>query len=162
LSGKRLGIVGFGGIGHVLARICTAAGMSVWGLRRTKAADAGPAERVLGPEQLHELLAASDFVVLAASLNPSSQGLIGRPELASRKRGAFLTSVRGGALIDEPALGEALTSDRVAGAMVDVTAVEPLPGGSPLWKLPNLWITPHLAGGTRESRDRALAVFEQN
>jgi phosphoglycerate dehydrogenase-like enzyme len=161
LSGKRLGIVGFGGIGHALARICTGAGMSVWGLRRTKT-NAGPAERLLGPEQLHELLAGCDFVVLAASLNPSSRGLIGRAELEAMKPGAFLINVSRGALVDEPALVDALVSNHLAGAMVDVTTVEPLPGDSPMWRLPNLWITPHLAGGTRESRERALALLKQN
>jgi phosphoglycerate dehydrogenase-like enzyme len=162
LFGKRLGIVGFGGIGRALARICTGAGMSVWGLRRATTGDPAPAERLLGPEHLHELLAASDFVVLAASLNPSSRGLIGRAELESMKPGAFLINVSRGALVDEDALATALAAGRLAGAMIDVTAVEPLPADSPLWKLPNLWITPHLAGGTRESRGRALAVLEQN
>lgn len=162
LFGKRLGIVGFGGIGRSLARICIGAGMSVWGLRRTTSGEPAPAERLLGPEQLHELLAACDFVVLAASLNPSSRGLIGRAELEVMKPGAFLINVSRGALVDEPALAEALRSDRLAGAMIDVTTVEPLPADSQLWKLPNLWITPHLAGGTRESRNRALAVLEQN
>jgi phosphoglycerate dehydrogenase-like enzyme len=162
LSGKRLGVVGYGGIGRALARICSGAGMSVWGLRRTTTGDPGPAEGILGPDQLGELLSRSDFVVLAASLNPSSRGLIGAAELALMKPGAFLINVSRGALVDESALAAALAGGRLAGSMIDVTAIEPLPPDSPLWTLPNLWITPHMAGGTHESRDRALRVFERN
>jgi len=164
LAGKCVGIIGFGGIGTALARHCTAAGMSVWALRRRAAAPAGspPIERLLTPAELPHLLEASDFVVVAASLNPSSLGLIGAAELERMKPGAFLVNIGRGELVDETALVGALGSGRIAGAMVDVTAVEPLPGDNPLWALPNLWITPHMAGGTRESRTRALTLLLEN
>jgi phosphoglycerate dehydrogenase-like enzyme len=164
LAGKRVGIVGFGGVGRSLARLCTAAGMSVWALRRTsvKVDESDPVERVITPDQLPELLAASDFVVLAASLNPASRGMVGHAEFGAIKSGAFVLNVSRGALIDEAALTSAITSGRVAGAMLDVTAVEPLPKQSDLWHLPNVWITPHMAGGTHESRERAFRVLLAN
>jgi phosphoglycerate dehydrogenase-like enzyme len=164
LAGKRVGIVGYGGIGRALARLCAAAGMTVWGLRRKHAVEdeEGPAERVLEPGQLPELLAWSDFVVLAASLNPSSRGLLGSAQLEAMKPGAFLVNVSRGALVDEAALAPALTSGRLGGVLLDVTALEPLPETSELWGLPNLWTTPHIAGGTHESRGRALLVLLTN
>jgi phosphoglycerate dehydrogenase-like enzyme len=156
LAGKQVGIVGFGGIGRTLGRLCSSAGMSVRGLRRRP----GPGE--LGPEQLPELLAESDFVVLAAGLNPTSRGLIGRSQLEATKAGAYLVNVSRGALVDEGALADALRSGHLAGAVVDVTAVEPLPETSELWDVPNLWITPHMSGGSYESRDRAFDVLVTN
>jgi phosphoglycerate dehydrogenase-like enzyme len=163
LSGQRLGIVGYGGIGRALARLSSAAGMSVWGLRRQAArAEDDPAERVLGPGDLGELLAASDFVVVAASLNPSSRGLLAHAQFEAMKPGAFLVNVSRGALVDESALAVSLRSGRLAGAVLDVTAIEPLPAESELWHAPNLWITPHMSGGTLESRARAFQILLTN
>jgi phosphoglycerate dehydrogenase-like enzyme len=164
LAGKRVGIVGYGGIGHALARLCAAVGMTVWALRRTPLAtdEESPAQRVMTPDRLLELLAASEFVVLAASLNPSSRGLLSHAEFEAMKPGAFLVNVSRGALVDEAALASALASGRLAGAMLDVTVLEPLPETSQLWLLPNLWITPHMAGGTHESRRRAFDVLVTN
>jgi phosphoglycerate dehydrogenase-like enzyme len=156
LAGKVVGIVGYGGIGRTLGRLCSGAGMTVRGLRRR------PGEGELGPEQLPELLAESDFVVLAASLNPSSRGLIGRAELGLMREGGYLVNVSRGALLDERALADALRSGHLAGAMLDVVAAEPLADTSELWDVPNLWITPHMSGGSRESRDRAFDVLVAN
>jgi phosphoglycerate dehydrogenase-like enzyme len=163
LAGKRVGIVGYGGIGRAVAGLCCAAGMSVWGLRRRPAAgDQAPAERVLTSEDLSELLAESDFIVLAASLNTSIRGLLGPAEFEAIKPGACLVNLSRGALIDEAALASALKSGRLAGAVIDVTVVEPLPQSSELWRLPNLLITPHMSGGSRESRDRAFDILLAN
>jgi phosphoglycerate dehydrogenase-like enzyme len=156
LAGKQVGIVGYGGIGGALGRLCAAAGMAVRGLRRT------PAEGELGPERLPELLTESDFVVLATSLNPSSRGMIGRAELETMRKSAYLVNVSRGALVDEHALADSLRSGHLAGAVLDVTAVEPLPETSELWRAPNLWITPHMSGGTLESRDRAFDLLVAN
>jgi phosphoglycerate dehydrogenase-like enzyme len=163
LAGKRLGIVGYGGIGRAVAGLCACAGMSVWGVRRRpdKAAD-GAAERVLPFDRLHELLAASDAVVLAASLNPTTRGLIGADEFASMKQGAVFVNLSRGALVDEAALVASLRSGRLAGAVVDVTSEEPLPPSSELWDVPNLHVTPHMSGGTIDSRRRALGVLLTN
>jgi phosphoglycerate dehydrogenase-like enzyme len=163
LAGRRAGIVGYGGVGRALAAICRGAGMSVWATRRRAAREADdPAERVLPPEELDELLAASDFVVVAASLNPSSRELLGPRQLEAVKPGAFLVNVARGALVDDAALADALRSGRLAGAIVDVTAVEPLPPASALWDVPNLWVTPHMSGGTFESRARSFELMLGN
>jgi len=163
LAGKRVGIVGYGGIGRAVAGLCCAAGMSVWGLRRRPAAgDTAPAERVLAPEDLPRLLAECEFIVLAASLNPSSRGLLGPAELEAIRPGAYLVNLSRGALLDEAALASALRSGHLAGAVIDVAVAEPLPASSELWRVPNLLITPHMSGGSRESRDRAFDLLLAN
>jgi len=164
LAGRQVGIVGYGGIGRALARLCASAGMSVWGLRRRAAAreQRDSAERVLEAAALGELLEASDFVVVAASLNPSSRGLLGQAQFEAMRSGAFLVNVSRGALVDEAALAAALRSGRLAGAVVDVTAIEPLPVESELWDAPNCWVTSHMSGGTSESRRRAFELLLVN
>jgi phosphoglycerate dehydrogenase-like enzyme len=162
LAGKQVGIVGYGRIGRALANLCAAAGMVVWGLRRTSAVTEPLDARVSGTNDLPELLATSDFVVLAASLNPSSRGLLGPAELRLMKRGAYLVNVSRGALLDEGALVAALVDGHLAGAMLDVAASEPVPAMSELWRTPNLWLTPHMSGGSYESRDRAFQLLLAN
>jgi phosphoglycerate dehydrogenase-like enzyme len=163
LAGKQVGIVGYGRIGHALANLCAGAGMVVWGVRRrTSIAAEPPVARVIGADSLPELLATSDFVVLAASLNASSRGLLGLAELRLMKPGAYLINVSRGALLDQAALVAALTSGHLAGAMLDVTSSEPLPARSELWRTPNLWLTPHMSGGSSESRDRAFGLLLAN
>jgi len=163
LAGKQLGIIGLGGIGARLAELATAAGMAVSAVTRSpeRHRDA-PVERLLGPAALAELLATSDAVVLCASLNPTTRELLGAPQFRAMRTGALLVNVSRGPLVDERALIEALTAGTLAGAMVDVTVEEPLPPDSPLWDAPNLLITPHLAGGTREGRARSLERFLSN
>jgi phosphoglycerate dehydrogenase-like enzyme len=163
LAGTRIGIVGFGGVGRRVATLCVGAGMEVRAIRRTPTADAGqPDVRVGGPGELDELLAWCDALVLSASSNASTRGLIGARELALMPAHALLVNVARGELVDEPALAAALHAGGIAGAMLDVTTVEPLPPESPLWSAPNLWITPHMSGGTLESRARSLALLVDN
>jgi phosphoglycerate dehydrogenase-like enzyme len=163
IAGKLVGIVGYGGIGRHLAQLCSGAGARVWGLRRRpQAGGRGAAERVLEAGGLDELLRSADLIVIAASLNASSRNLLGRRELALTKPGALLVNVSRGAVLDEAALLAALHEGRLAGAVLDVTRQEPLPADSPLWEAPNLWITPHISGGTRESRARVLEGFIAN
>lgn len=163
LAGKRVGIVGYGGVGRALARLCAPAGMSVWGLRRRVTPEHDDSvERVLPTIELDELLGESDFVIVAASSNPTTRRLLERMRLEAMKPGAFLVNVARGALVDERALVDALHSGRLAGAVLDVTAVEPLPPESELWDVPNLWITPHMSGGTLESRTRTLEILLSN
>ncbi len=138
--------------------------MTVWGLRRRPVDkhQQGPAERVLVLDELPELLGASDFVVLAASLNPSSRRLLGSAQFQAMKPGAFLVNVSRGALIDEAALASYLASGRLGGAVLDVPTLEPLPEASELWGVSDLWITPHMSGGTNESRRRAFDILLNN
>jgi phosphoglycerate dehydrogenase-like enzyme len=143
LNGKLLLIVGFGSIGHELARRAKAFDMRVWGVSRSGKGDAAPAERIVPVSELREVLPHADYVVISAPETPETKHLIGAPELARMKPGARLINVARGTLVDEAALIQALNEGRLGGAALDVTEIEPLPPDSPLWKTPNLLITPH-------------------
>ena len=152
LRGKRLGIVGYGAVGRELATAARALGMEIWATKRSPVFLSGePLDRLLPSDATHELLAASDFVALCASLNSSTRHLIGKPEFAAMKRTAVLVNVARGGLIDEEALVAALREGAIRGAMLDVTTEEPLPSDSDLWSAPNLLITPHISGNAPES-----------
>jgi D-3-phosphoglycerate dehydrogenase len=104
-------------------------------------------------EQVDRLFAESDVVVLAAPLTEATRGIVNERTLALMPRGSILINVARGPLVDEPALVAALRSGHLAGAGVDVTAVEPLPVESPLWGEPNLIITPHVGGQSLRRAD---------
>jgi phosphoglycerate dehydrogenase-like enzyme len=163
LRGKQLGIVGYGAVGRELATAARALGMRVWATKRSPLFLSGePLDRLLPADGLHDLLVASDVVVLCASLNRTTHHLIGREQLASMKPTATLVNVARGGLIDEDALVAALHAGTLAGAMLDVTAQEPLPPDDPLWSTPNLFITPHISGNAPESWDRQVGFFLRN
>jgi phosphoglycerate dehydrogenase-like enzyme len=163
LRGKQLGIVGYGGVGRHLATACKALGMTVWATRRTPIFASGePIDRLLSAHELPALLESSDFVVLAASLNSTTKYLIGEPELRVMKRGAFLINLARGEVIDQEALIRAMRDGHIAGAVLDVATPEPLPAESPLWDVPNLWITPHTSGDTDEGWQRGMDLFCSN
>jgi phosphoglycerate dehydrogenase-like enzyme len=143
LNGKVLLIVGFGSIGHELARRAKAFAMRVWGVSRSGKGDAALAERIAPVSELREVLPHADYVVICAPETPETKHLIGGAELACMKPGARLINVARGTLVDEIALIQALSEGRLGGAALDVTEIEPLPSDSPLWKTPNLLITPH-------------------
>jgi phosphoglycerate dehydrogenase-like enzyme len=106
-------------------------------------------EIVSGPDGLEALLRRSDVVVVSAPETPDTRGMIGGRELGWLKRGALVINVSRGRLIDERALIETLAEGRVRGAGLDVFGEEPLPSDNPLWRLPNVLITPHVSGVTR-------------
>jgi phosphoglycerate dehydrogenase-like enzyme len=156
-----VGIVGFGGIGRAVARLAKAFGMRVVGSKRTRVED--PALDLLySPEQLGALLAESDFVVLAAPESEHTRGMIGAAALEQMKPKALLINVARGGLVDEEALADALRRKRIGGAVLDVTATEPLPETSPLWDLPNCVITPHDSAFSPLSLERTLELFLDN
>jgi phosphoglycerate dehydrogenase-like enzyme len=163
LRGKRLGIVGYGAVGRELATVAQALGMEVWATKRSPLfLSAEPLDRLLAASELPDLLAASDVVVLCASLNSSTRHLIGAAELAVMKPTAVLVNVARGGLVDEDALVHALRNGRLRGAMLDVTTEEPLATESPLWTAPNLYITPHISGNTPESWHWQVEFFCRN
>jgi phosphoglycerate dehydrogenase-like enzyme len=143
LNGSVLLIVGYGSIGHALARRAKAFDMRVWGVTRTGRGDSNLAERVVPVSDLHKVLPDADYVVIAAPETTETKNLMGEKELALLKRGARLVNASRGTLLDEAALLRALEEGRLAGAALDVTETEPLPSESPLWKTPRLFITPH-------------------
>lgn len=143
LSGKLLLLVGFGSIGQELAKRAKAFGMRLWGVNRSGQGDISLAERIVGSSQLGEMLPEADFVVIAVPETLATKHLIGASEIARMKAGARLINVSRGSLLDELALIRALQAGNLGGAALDVTSTEPLPRESPLWKAPNLFITPH-------------------
>ena len=160
IGGKVLGIVGFGGIGRLTARLAQGLGM------RVVASDpmiAGNAvvwkEAGVTCRTLDELIAESDVISLHIPLTPETRNLISASRLALMKPDAVLINSARGGLIDEVALAAALTAKRVGGAALDVFDDEPLKAGSPLTDCPNLILTPHIAGVTIESNTRVSSMI---
>lgn len=156
-----VGIVGLGDIGAEVARLCRAFGMRVLGLRR-RPAPRDVADEVMPPDRLHDLLARSDFVVIAVPLTAETRGMIGRAELAAMKPDAWLINISRGAIVDEEALIEALREGRIGGACLDVFVQEPLPPDSPLWDMPNVIITPHNSWSSPHIEEREIDLFLEN
>ena len=171
-----VGIVGLGSIGRAVAELASAFGCRVVAVRRHGDAGAptgepsetgGPAselrlDRVGGPETLPELLAESDFIVLAAPLTPETEDLIDAETLAMVKPGAWLINVARGRLIDERALIRALRDGDLGGAVLDTFRDEPLPPMSSFYDLPNVIVTPHTAWSSGRVLDRSVELFCDN
>jgi phosphoglycerate dehydrogenase-like enzyme len=162
LGGKMLLVVGLGDIGFRLARLAKAFDMRVVGLRRDPTAGAGAADSVHSMTALGSLLPEADFVVLTCPLTPETEKLIDAAALARMKPSAYLVNVARGRVADETALVEALSTGRIAGAALDVTAEEPLPPASPLWGMEHVLITPHTAGETRRYEDNIIEILREN
>lgn len=162
LTHSTVGIVGFGGIGRRLAQLLS--GFHV----RILATDMFPVERpdhveALWPvDRLDDLLAQSDAVVLLLPLNETTHGMVDASFLARMKPGSLLVNVARGPLVFEADLVAALEAGRLAGAVLDVTDPEPLPESSRLWELPNVIITPHVAGQSAWRNDCITALFCRN
>jgi len=148
LNGKTLGLLGLGAIGREVASRAKALGMAVEAVKRDPSRGAEFADRVYPPQQLDTLLERADYLVLAIPGNAETRHMIGATQFARMKPSASLVNVARGTLIDTDALVRALESGKLAGAGLDVTDPEPLPPEHPLWRLPNVIITPHLAGAT--------------
>ena len=159
LSGQVLLIVGFGSIGRELAKRARTFDMRVWGITRSGKGDTAHAEKIGPASQLEETLPHADYVVIAAPETSETRHLIGAPQIARMKPGARLINVGRGSLLDESALIRALESGALGGAALDVASIEPLPPGSPLWKAPNLFITPHTSAVSDRLWQRETALL---
>jgi phosphoglycerate dehydrogenase-like enzyme len=155
-----LGVIGLGGIGSETARRGLAFGMRVLGVDPTAAA--APGVIVWRPERLDDLLRESDFVVIAAPHTPETYKLINRERLRKMKRSAYLINVGRGVIVDLADLTAALEAREIAGAGLDVFEVEPLPAGHPLWKMPNVVLTPHCAAASPRVPERHLETLLDN
>jgi phosphoglycerate dehydrogenase-like enzyme len=163
LSEGTVGIVGLGGIGRAVARRAAALGMRVIATRRRPQADAPEEVEVLaGEDALERLLPRSDYLVVTVPRTRETAGLIGARELGMLPGGAVLVNVARGGIVDESALAGALRSGRLRGAALDVFEREPLPGDSPLWRLPNLLATPHVSGTSRLFWRRQAELIVEN
>jgi len=161
LEGRTVGIVGYGDIGRAVASRLRPLGADVLALRRRPelSADDPLVMETFPPERLVELVARADDVVVAAPLTPQTQGLVGREVIAAMKRTTVLVNVGRGPVLDETALVEALEHGRIRGAALDVFETEPLPAGHPLWRLPNVLLSPHCADHVPGWVDEAMRVF---
>jgi len=175
-----VGIVGYGSIGRAVASLAGAFGARIIAQRRNvgDGASAGAAaalddpddafpfapvaDRILGPDGLHELLAASDVVVLAAPLTPETENMIDAAALAAMRPDAWLINVARGRLIDDRALLDALAAHRIGGAALDAFREEPLPPTSPFYDLSNVIVTPHTAWSSARVLDRSIGLFCDN
>jgi len=164
LHGRTLGIIGYGDIGRAAAERAKPFGMNIVALRRHPGRSAGDplVDCVYGPEALQEMLAACDYVLIAAPLTPETRGLVGPAEVAAMKSSAVLVNVGRGAVVDEEALVAALRTGRLRGAALDVFVTEPLPPGHAFYQLDNVLLSPHCADWKPGMLDRAIQCFFDN
>ena len=176
LRGSTVGIVGYGSIGRQIARLLQPFGATVLATKKDlmnprdtgyTPADMGDPEgdlvnRLYPPEALRSMLKDCDFVVITVPKTQRTIGMIGAAEIAAMKPTAFLVDVCRGGVVDHAALIPALKDRKIAGAALDVYPEEPLPVDSPLWKLPNVILTPHISGNTVHYNERAIDLFIEN
>ena len=161
LSGKTMGIVGFGNIGRETAKIAKAFGMNVLACGRPDAGDETVSDGVR-LTSLKNVLSSSDIVSLHCPLFPETAGLINRETIALMKHGALLINTSRGGVINEGDVAGALADGRLGGAGLDVLSTEPPSPDNPLLSAPNCVITPHIAWATREARTRLIRILEEN
>ena len=162
VAGQTLGIVGLGTVGMELARKAKALGMRVLATKRNPGAKPDFVDALGDPDFLPALMAQSDFVVLLLASVPSTFNIIGEPELRAMKPSAYFINLTGGRAVEERLLVRALKEKWFAGAVLDAFARQPLPEDSELWQLPNVIITPRIAGITSQKWPAVLPVFKEN
>lgn len=164
LRSKVVGIVGLGSIGNEVARLAKAFGMRVIAIRRSakRGTPAKYVDKLLPRKQLQELLMESDFVVLTLPYTLETDRMIGEDEFRTMKPTAYLINVARGRIVDEEALIRALDEHWIAGAGLDAFVTEPLPENNKLWELPNVIITPHIAGNMEAYQTLAVEQFCEN
>jgi phosphoglycerate dehydrogenase-like enzyme len=160
VTGRTIGIIGFGNIGEALARRARAFGMRVLAVARRPRPTPAPADELLGPDDLPRLLRTADFVVVAVPCTPQTRGLIGIAQVQQMKPTAWLIDISGRpAIVSEPAVVQALREGRLAGA--DLQFKHPPPPDSPLWNLDNLIMSQYSANSQEETR-RAIELVVDN
>jgi phosphoglycerate dehydrogenase-like enzyme len=162
LHGQTLLLVGLGAVGKEIARLAKPLGMKIWAVTRSGRGDSQLAERILPATEFERVLPEADFVVLCAPETPETRRMIGARQLAAMKLSAYLVNIARGTLIDEAALADALSKQIIAAAALDVTEEEPLPPESPLWKLDNLFLTPHMSGVSESLWPRQTELLLEN
>ncbi|MCU4972572.1 D-2-hydroxyacid dehydrogenase [Halobacteria archaeon AArc-m2/3/4] len=162
LASKTVGVVGLGAIGGRVAELASAIGSRVVGTKRDPSSAPDTADAVYPPDELDEVLRRADYLVLACPLTEETRGLIDGAALETMPDEAVLVNIARGEVADQEALVEGLQQGRIAGAALDVFAEEPLPEESPLWNLPNVLLTPHMAGSTPHYYERIGDIFREN
>ncbi|MBX9255943.1 D-2-hydroxyacid dehydrogenase [Desmonostoc muscorum CCALA 125] len=161
LADATLLIIGTGNIGQAIASRAKAFGVEVWGSRRHPE-PLPNFDKIVGADEWRSLLPAADYVVIATPLTPETKGLIDEDAFRSMRPSAYLINIARGAIVDETALLTALREGWIAGAGLDTVSIEPLPPESPLWSLPNAFITPHCSALSPRLRERIAALFIDN
>ncbi|MEH2160750.1 MAG: D-2-hydroxyacid dehydrogenase [Nostoc sp.] len=161
LADATLLILGTGNIGQAIASRAKAFGVKVWGSRRHPE-PLPNFDKIVGADEWRSLLPSADYVVIATPLTPETKGLIDEAALRSMRQSAYLINIARGAIVDEAALLTALSEGWIAGAGLDTVATEPLPPASPLWSLPNAFITPHCSALSPRLRERIAQLFLDN
>ncbi len=164
LSGKTVGIIGFGNIGKSIAKKAKAFDMKVIATRRLqkKVENKKIVDELIPLSDLDYLFAKSDYVVIACPLTPLTQGIVGSKELAKMKSSAFIINISRGAIINESALIKVLQNQKIAGAGLDVFYTEPLDKHSPLFELDNVFLSPHISGNFPEYQRDVVLQFADN
>ena len=157
-------LLAYGGLGSGAAGRAKQFGMKVLAYRRNPAkfSPDGVVDQTFGPGQLNEMIGQSDFLLLATPLTPETKGMIGREQIAAMKSNAVVINIGRGAVIDEPALVEALRDNKIRGAALDVFVTEPLPQDHPFWTLPNVFVSPHTADRVEGFTVPAVECFLEN
>lgn len=161
LKDKTVAIVGMGAIGRALAPLCKAHGMTVVGVSNA-VRDCEWVDRYRPRGELKGVVSEADFIVLAVPHTSETNELVDADLLASFKEGSCLINVGRGGLVDEEALIQALRTGPIGGAGLDVASREPLPESSPLWTLPNVFVTPHVAGSCDVYAEHIYPVIAEN
>jgi phosphoglycerate dehydrogenase-like enzyme len=176
LRASTVGIVGYGSIGRQIARLLREFGATILATKRDVMHPEDPGytpenqgdvtgelvHRLYPPQALHSMLRECDFVVVTLPLTRETRHMIGATELAALKPTAYLVDISRGGIVDQNALVTALRERKLAGAAIDVFEQEPLPADHPLWKFPNVILTPHIAGITPYYDQRAVKLFAEN
>ena len=162
LRGKTALIIGLGGIGTQIAQRAAAFEMRVIAVDPKDIPMSRDVAYVGKPDELDELLPQADVVFSSVPHTPASRGMLGKEQFAVMKEGVYVVNVSRGPIIDTEALVAALRSGKVRAAGLDVTDPEPLPDGHPLWSMPNVVITPHIATVSDHSIERRVILFRDN
>jgi len=162
LSGQTLFLLGLGEIGREAARLGKALGMRTVGFRRTEGPPPEWVDEVHGPQRLAELAGQADAMVVSLPMTEQTAGLVDRATIERLPASCIFVNIGRGGVVDEPALIDALRDRRIAGAVLDVFATEPLPADSPLWTLPNVLVTPHAAALSARENERIAELFADN
>ena len=162
LAGKTLGIVGLGQIGSAIVRRAHGFEMDVYAVDAVPFPHEPHLRGRWGLDRTDELCSIADFLVISAPLTPGSRGLIDARRIGLMKQSAYVVAVSRGNIVDEQALIAALREGRLAGAGLDVTAVEPLPDDSPLWDMENVVITPHDSPASDRTFSWVWSIFAEN
>jgi len=162
LSGKRVLVAGVGSIGREIGRVCAAFGMTVRGVGSTARGRDDVFRIIYGPDELAEACRWADYVVDSLPGTEKTKHLFDEKVISAMRPTARFVNIGRGSTVEEAALVDALQEGRLAGAALDVFEHEPLPAESPLWEMPNVIVSPHLAGDFAGFREAVVELFVQN